>query len=837
MNTGSSRFRTGSVSAPATPLERIRRALDDGERLQQVAIEEIQAMLPGPDAEAVLELLEAIREHHDGHRVYLLHRMAAELVIRASTQLPERGHAEEMAWARYYDLVPAMLVPLLREQPAEPELLNLVGVAYYELGHTAGARRLFEAIREIHPEHFQARRNLRACKERAKRGAGTPAVPEKLTARSRAFQTEVKQIAERATRLPEQTIALCMIVKDEEEMLPGCLEAVHEWVDEIVIVDTGSTDRTREIAAEFGARIVDFPWTGSFSEARNTSLEGVTSDWILYLDADEHLVEDDGRHLREYARRPWVEGVYLIETHYTGEFEMGTQTSHMPMRLFRRRPEYHWQGTIHEQLLHSFPTMVPERFANSPVRVNHYGYLKDVVADRAKRERNLELLLQQQDEPSAFTQFNIGSEYGAMNDWTLARPYFERAYELAQGEPAWQEHQFAPMMVARLVTARRATGDLEGALQLIELGLTWWPAFTDLQFERAAIHHSRGELDQARSDAERALAMGDAPARYVAVQGKGSYQARMLLAIVLRDMGDVAAAREQLDTALAEAPHFLTIVLELAEVMLTTDEPDEVAAHIEGRLGDRARAVSASLLLAAAFYEAGHLDHAERFYSRVLDQQSTHAAALVGMAELRLGQHRFDDAIELTQRVPASDPFATRAARTHFLAAVVAGKHDQLAAAVQTISSADYLPMGERTFYTAWMARLIGGHAVLPPDPDAVDQIAANLEALAKLEAVEEFERLTTLLEQALPDDRRRHLLLGSLYLRRRFADMAAEEYMYCAQTFGPDAETLTGLGKAATMKELWEDAQVFLEESLKLDPAQPEAQRLLDLIRERQTS
>ena len=82
-------------------------------------------------------------------------------------------------------------------------------------------------------------------------------------------------------------ISLCMIVKDEEEMLPGCLAAVAEHVDEIVVVDTGSTDRTVEIAESFGANVVEFPWNGSFADARNVSLDHATGDWILWLDADE----------------------------------------------------------------------------------------------------------------------------------------------------------------------------------------------------------------------------------------------------------------------------------------------------------------------------------------------------------------------------------------------------------------------------------------------------------------------------------------------------------------------------------------------------------------------
>src|SRR3712207_9594713 len=99
------------------------------------------------------------------------------------------------------------------------------------------------------------------------------------------------------------TLSLCMIVKDEEAMLGRTLAAIREHVDEIVVVDTGSQDRTVEIAESFGAKVVHHEWTGDFSEARNVSLEAATSDWIIYLDADEVLRSEERRVGKECRSR------------------------------------------------------------------------------------------------------------------------------------------------------------------------------------------------------------------------------------------------------------------------------------------------------------------------------------------------------------------------------------------------------------------------------------------------------------------------------------------------------------------------------------------------------
>src|SRR3990167_6711291 len=95
------------------------------------------------------------------------------------------------------------------------------------------------------------------------------------------------------------TISLCMIVKNEERYLDQCLNSVKDLADEIIIVDTGSTDRTKEIAKKFNAKIFDFKWTDDFSAARNESIKHATKDWILVLDADEVLDEEGKKMIRE----------------------------------------------------------------------------------------------------------------------------------------------------------------------------------------------------------------------------------------------------------------------------------------------------------------------------------------------------------------------------------------------------------------------------------------------------------------------------------------------------------------------------------------------------------
>ena len=98
------------------------------------------------------------------------------------------------------------------------------------------------------------------------------------------------------------TISLCMIVKNEEEVLADCLSSVQDIVDEMIIVDTGSTDQTKEIAHSFSAKVLDFEWVQHFAKARNFAFSHATKEYVLWLDADDVLLEEDRQNCFSSSR-------------------------------------------------------------------------------------------------------------------------------------------------------------------------------------------------------------------------------------------------------------------------------------------------------------------------------------------------------------------------------------------------------------------------------------------------------------------------------------------------------------------------------------------------------
>jgi tetratricopeptide (TPR) repeat protein len=183
-------------------------------------------------------------------------------------------------------------------------------------------------------------------------------------------------------------ISLCMIVKDEETMLPRCLKSAQDFVDEIIVVDTGSTDRTVEIAQQFGAAVYHHPWKDDFADARNASLQYAQSDWILVLDADETLMPECIPALQPALTSPNCLAVTLLRE------EIGAQQNPYSLvcRLFRRHPQIQFQRPFHETIDDDITALMQQEprwavHSLSTPAIAHDGYRPEAIAQRQKSDR------------------------------------------------------------------------------------------------------------------------------------------------------------------------------------------------------------------------------------------------------------------------------------------------------------------------------------------------------------------------------------------------------------------------------------------------------------------
>jgi tetratricopeptide (TPR) repeat protein len=283
--------------------------------------------------------------------------------------------------------------------------------------------------------------------------------------------------------------SLCLIVRNEQAGLPICLRSVAGLCPDTVVVDTGSTDRTREIAAQFGARVFDFPWCDDFAAARNESLRHATGDWILWLDADEYLDDANRAKLADLlASLKDENAAYVMTVRCRPDTPGGEATDVTHVRLFRNRPEHRWRYRAHEQIL---PALLRSgaaiRFTD--IVITHSGY-EDPALRRRKLERNLRLLhldhAEHPDEP--FILFNLGWSYLDLGQPGEALPFLRRSLERCT--PGLS---IIRKLYAVLAQCQRRLGQPREALAACGAGLARCPGDPELLFLQGSVREQLGD--------------------------------------------------------------------------------------------------------------------------------------------------------------------------------------------------------------------------------------------------------------------------------------------------------------------------------------------------------
>ena len=358
-----------------------------------------------------------------------------------------------------------------------------------------------------------------------------------------------------------------MIVKNEEHNLPHCLESVAGLFDEIVVVDTGSTDRTVEIARSFGARLFDFVWVDDFGAARNAALARATGDYAFWLDADDVIDPPEREKLEALLGRlrngqpingngqmthgqPCTNSAYVVRCKCDPSPDgTGGETVVDHIRLFPLREDVRWTYRVHEQILPALRrAKVPVRWTDITVR--HTGYV-----DRALRARKLdrdikilrEELKERPDDP--FTLFNLGAIAIERKDWREALGFLKQS--LAGSAPT---DSITRKLFALIARAHQMLDDSQAALRACARGLKLDPEDAELWFRKAVVHRHRGESSEAEGCWRRILSL-HRPEQFSSVdQGIYGHLTRRNLAVLAAERGDRAEAEKLWREVLAECP-------------------------------------------------------------------------------------------------------------------------------------------------------------------------------------------------------------------------------------------------------------------------------------------
>lgn len=438
-------------------------------------------------------------------------------------------------------------------------------------------------------------------------------------------------------------IAVCMIVRDEEAVLARALLSVQEFVDEVVVVDTGSEDATITIAEAHGARVGHFAWNDSFADARNAALGLVTADWVFVLDADEELDPATASCLRDVVSAGVEHGGPIcfalpVRSRWSDPDAPGeSSTVHKGARVFRRLPGVAWIGEVHETIAIEHGSTMAYADADAPT-VLHHGYAagRDVLARKASR--NIELLerAHARDHAGGYYAYKLAQHSISERKREEALAWLRRS--VAEASTATSPARFvvtATDILARmLIEDARKVSSPQGAQALLDeaeiaivRAVAHYPAATPLWLRLAESAAGRGDLPTAARTYSTILAR--TPDNPEALIGYASAM-RDDPAVVLRTLDRHAAAHGQTDTVSAWR----------GELLRTTGRVQEAYDYLDRTVTAHPEFKESRITLANLLDDEGAPAEAVRLLSSLLDGDDVPVMVyeILGRALTRMGQ-------------------------------------------------------------------------------------------------------------------------------------------------------------------------------------------------------
>ncbi len=296
-----------------------------------------------------------------------------------------------------------------------------------------------------------------------------------------------------------ETLSACLIVKDEQDHLAKCLASIQSCTEEIIVVDTGSTDDSVKIASDHGASVYHHPWTGDFSGHRNQSMSYATGSWILIIDADEILEPQSASRVSEVIAKTKYNAVLFKVVNLNRDGRIRSLLT--SPRLFRNHAGCHYRGIVHNQALYPGPE------EPSSLTIHHYGYDQHPQKMKSKSARTIELLKKQieADPEALFPRINMATSRFVNGDFRNAILEGERAIDLIQKNGV-QRLEYAGVYYT-VSAAYFNLGRLEKAQEIALDGLMYSPENMDLMLVLGTTYERQEDYRKALTFAKRYLAL------------------------------------------------------------------------------------------------------------------------------------------------------------------------------------------------------------------------------------------------------------------------------------------------------------------------------------------
>ncbi|MFN8109630.1 MAG: glycosyltransferase [Thermoleophilia bacterium] len=611
-----------------------------------------------------------------------------------------------------------------------------------------------------------------------------------------------------------QRLSLCMIVRDEEEALPRCLRSVQGVVDEMIIVDTGSTDRSVEVAERFGATVIHEEWTGDFAAHRNTSIDAATGDWVLILDADEEIADASG--MRALLDEPGIEGYSFREVNYIGTEPGLDWVVNSAFRLFRNRPAYRYSGALHEQIQAKVDPHGGSCSRFVGIEILHYGYLDQTTEARKKKDRNMRIVLEEvkRKPKDAFTLFNAGVEYQRIGDHRTALEYFSRSFKHLES----MRQYFASLLVRNIVASLKELERYDEALEVCRDALDGYPDFTDLHYLQGQLYFARREYRESIAAFKRAIACGDhAGDRYMAQSGMGTFYSHFALGTLHESIGDQNEAVRCYKRAITTAKGFYAPpLIRLTQLLVRNDDVAESERFMRGLLPDTKRA-EALRVLGEVFLAEGHPAQARPMLEEALELTPDAHAIRVGLAHCHLALGDDVRALWMLDEVPAHSELHPAACGKRVLVGLATDAPEVAREGIRRLGD------DAAVYAEAWGAMVDATTGAEPAeiecDPDQVTAVVLDMAAvLLELDRLDAFNAVVGVAYRCAGDVTELDEHMGHLLLKHGFEDVAADRLLAAVRAETADPATYAALGRICANRDLPEDAEVFFGAALERD-------------------
>ncbi|MNX59873.1 SPBc2 prophage-derived glycosyltransferase SunS [compost metagenome] len=714
-----------------------------------------------------------------------------------------------------YDKAVLALRQALELSPFMADATNAMGVVLFQLEWFAAAEVFFRRTLELEPAHASARQSLIETLRKVRETGDT-------------VDPELEYLIA-LTRPAVPTLSLCMIVKNEEPFLEGCLQSVQGVVNEIVIVDTGSTDQTVAIAERYGAKVIHHAWDGDFAAARNVSIQHATGDWILVLDADERLEAESIAQLKPALHRKDVAGYALAIENRLGTDDDMTINQAVIFRLFPRRSDIYFEGIVHEQAsLSAQRTGQPTLFC--PTKIIHLGYMTSVMEDRNKLERNLALLKRQAelqpDFPYVF--FNLGQTYKMMGREADAEANFLLALDKLKAAESERGIPYYSTLYFSLADLYRKQKRYEEAHRLLDEGLEHYETFPDLHFTKGLAYLAEERHTEALPHFERCLSLRNTIHAGGTDRDVTGYKAHNALGVCHAKLGDRIEAKRHLKAALAfRSASEAELHSNLGILHMEDGEAAEAITHFVAALEKNPGDLRAWINLATVSFRCGQYQEALQAWSKALALDTTlpHVRTLMAEALLKLG--RAQEAVTILEEEIEHTPGSQAGWLNLGLARLCGGDAPGAQAAWTRIPADD-----ENRAFSAFAAIL--DRAPLPADlPEAAETVRAwgviaDLAiASSQLDLVQALLDRIDEIGERLPGF---EASLAQVFLKRGLADLAVGALLRAQQRTPEDPEVYRALGDACLAQGNREDAEIMFAKAAELAPAGDSSRRLATL-------